>query len=66
MSDPLEHEVGETITAYDAAAEAMGYSPWQMAEVTGHLYEDGLWWYEVRFCDGGRSSILRPKGVQSK
>ncbi len=61
---PLSLKVGATVTAFDAAANAMGLEPWREAEVLGHLHEDGAWWYEVEFSDGGRQSILKPEGVR--
>ncbi len=64
---PLEHEVGTTVVAFDACAEAMGAKdPWHDALVENHLDEDGEWWYEVKFKAGERCSILRPAGVRSR
>ncbi len=62
--DGMTHKIGETVTAFDAAANAMGLHPWREAKILGHLFEDEEWWYEVGFSDGGRQSILRPAGVK--
>lgn len=61
----LEHDEGAIVMAWDVAAQAMGLPPWGRAEILGHLREDGAWWYEVKFEDGGRQSILKPEGVKA-
>lgn len=60
---PPAYSVGDAVTAFDAAAEAMGGEPWQPATVVCLLWEDDAWWVNVRFA-GGRSSLLDPVGVK--
>ena len=60
----LDHKKGAGVVAYDACAQALGLTPWRKAKVIKHLFEDDAWWYEVKFADGGRCSILKPAGVR--
>lgn len=55
---------GQRVAAYDAVAEHYGIDPWRTAKVVRVLYEDDGWWVEVIFDDGGRQSILHPRGVR--
>jgi len=57
---------GESVTAFDATAQAMSMDGWQPAVVREVLWEDGAWWVRVIFENGGRSSILKPEGVRAR
>jgi hypothetical protein len=54
----------ERVSAFDVSAQAFGMEPWRPAKVREVIFEDGVWWVQVVFEDGGRSSILKPEGVR--